>query len=192
MGKYATRQCPRADYLRREHFHCRCEPSPGRSFWRIFDPWSGGSAKWGTMISIGLGGSDGSCRSCPGAREGQIRGVHTPRDGPICGSGSRVMRRIMLLVILALVCFLGPGQRIGEAGNPGPGTGLDDSQVSAWVEWTDDETHRDPWSNGPPLDDLSGGAVAGGAMLALPFVAARKFSGHQPGAVFKMGEHGLG
>ena len=144
------------------------------------------------MISIGLGGSDGSCRSCPGAREGQIRGVHTPRDGPICGSGSRVMRRIMLLVILALVCFLGPGQRIGEAGNPGPGTGLDNSQVSAWVEWTDDETHRDPWSNGPPLDDLSGGAVAGGVMLAPPFVAARKFSGHQPGAVFKMGEHGLG
>ena len=87
--------------------------------------------------------------------------------------------------MIMLVCFFGPGWRIGEAHNPGPGIG--DSQAS--LDWDDELPAAAPWDDEPATADMAQSAVG---QEVPSFVSAKKFAGRRPGAVFKLGDAGLG
>ena len=94
------------------------------------------------------------------------------------------------LLVLALLHFFGPGQRIGEAATPGPCPDVDDPEgILLWPEdgLPDDDPccRPDPWADGPEEVWTPEAEVP-------DFVPARKFVGARCGCVFKLGKLGLG
>ena len=91
-----------------------------------------------------------------------------------------------LLLLLASPC----GVRTGEALQAGPARCvLDDPDGD---DWRDDAVFDDsPW-DGPPRCVGESEQLYDGDMPASAFIAARKFRGHTPNMLFKLGPHGLG
>ncbi len=132
------------------------------------------------------------CRSAAASGDAAARPCcSAPRPQGVLRHASvwTVMLRCALLVLLALVCFFGPGRCIGEATNPGPAVlDLDDPEGASWQgDESDEAASCAAWSESPPLEL---GATHCREVPA--FVAARKFAGARPGMVFKLGSQGIG